>query len=75
MNNLVRCLACGQAYDLALEMCPRRYLLPHSVEFMTQVAELMETGLTHDEAIQQSTVVTASEKNLVSDLDAGQGPL
>lgn len=41
-GDLVRCLACGHVFDLALEMCPRRYLSPHDEKAMKAAAEALE---------------------------------
>ena len=44
-EQFVRCLACGLVYERGLEMCPRRYLSPHTKEFMEKVAHrLAEAG-------------------------------
>lgn len=38
MKESARCLACGCVYPAELEMCPNRYLSPHTEEFVAKVA-------------------------------------
>lgn len=39
MSDWVRCLACGTAHNL--EMCPNRYMSPHTEAFLQRVVDEM----------------------------------